>query len=308
MPKDMNKAIKKVIITGATGLIGKESIQALKDAEFEIFAFSRSEKKSDLAINWLKCDLFDKTDIKNAFEHIKPTYLLNFAWATTDDYLTSNINFDYLKAGLDLLKYFKENGGKRAVFTGTCFEYQYKNTPLKETDPVAPQAVYAKCKNHLREIAQLFCSQNSISFGWGRVFYVFGIEENIKRLAAHTINNLANNKDVVINNGSLIRAYMFSKDIAAAFVKFLDSSVEGIVNICPQSGISLGDFTTIIAKKLDKQKFLKILNEPVNQPPIIVGDNKRLTDEIGYQLQYDYAQAIDCILKSKTCAGKDGNI
>jgi nucleoside-diphosphate-sugar epimerase len=293
----MNRKAKKVIITGSTGLIGKEAIAPLKDAGFEIFATCKTPKMPNDIVNWIKCDLFNVSDIESAFKEVKPTYLLNFAWATTDDYLTSNLNFDFLKAGLDLLKYFHLNGGKRAVFTGTCFEYQYKNTPLNEIDPVAPQALYAKCKNYLRQLSQLYCAQNDISFGWGRVFYVFGIKENVKRLAAHTINNLANNKDVVINSGKLIRAYMFSKDIAGAFVAFLDSQVEGIVNICPNKGISLGDFATIIAKKLGKQQFLKILNEPVNQPPIIEGDNSRLTKEIGFKLKYDYEKAIDCVLK-----------
>ncbi|MDR1952452.1 MAG: NAD-dependent epimerase/dehydratase family protein [Elusimicrobiota bacterium] len=295
----MEKLNRKVIITGATGLIGKEALEPLKKLGFEIFALSRDKINSDSSdpeLNWIKCDLFDSTDIKTTFEKIKPSFLLNFAWKTTGDYLESNINFDFLKVGLDLLKYFNENGGKRAVFAGTCFEYQYKETPLKENDPPDPQAVYSKCKNYLRELASLFCLRNNISFGWGRVFYVFGINEHIKRLSAHAIDNFQNDKEVIINNGELIRAYMFSKDIAAAFVKFLDSSVEGIVNICPGNGISLGDFASKIARKLGKTNLLKILKEPVNQPKIIVGDNTRLIQEVEYKLQYDYDKAIDEIL------------
>jgi nucleoside-diphosphate-sugar epimerase len=279
-------------------LIGKEAIAPLKSVGFDIYALSRTKTGTDGGVCWIKCDLFDPLDIKKVFEEIKPSYLLNFAWKTTDDYLISNVNFDFLQAGLDLLKYFNANGGKRAVFVGTCFEYKYKDTYLLESDPSDPQSVYAKCKNYLRLLAELFCAQNKISFGWGRVFYVFGINENVKRLAAHIINNLKNNKEVVINNGELIRDYMFSKDIAAAFVKFLDSSVEGIVNICPSTGISLGDFASKIASKLGKTQYLKILQMPPapDCPKIILGRNERLTEEVGYKVQYDYDRAIDEIL------------
>jgi nucleoside-diphosphate-sugar epimerase len=291
--------MKKVIFTGASGMIGKEAVKPLLEAGFEIYGLTIDEKNADNGVNWIKCNLFDSQSVKDAFSKIKPQYLLNFAWATTEDYLSSNINFDFLNASIDLLKYFKENGGQRAIFAGTCFEYEFKDTPLKENDPVNPQTVYAQCKNILRQISSLYCRQNNISFGWGRIFYAYGIGEHIKRLTAHIVNNLKNNKEVVINSGSLLRDYIFSKDISGAFVKFLDGKTEGIVNICKGQTISLADFAMVFAKKLNKVQYLKILNEDTNQPPIILGDNTRLTKEVGYKIQYDYERAADEIINNK---------
>jgi len=299
---------KKVILTGASGLIGKEAIEPLRNLGFDIYALmiddSEAQKFSSSAarqlqkeIKTINCNLFNTTEIKDVFESIKPQYLLNFAWATTGDYLTSNINFDFLKAGLDLLKHFASNGGKRAVFAGTCFEYKFKDEPLKETDEIGPQTTYAKCKNHLRELSEIYCMQNSISFGWGRIFYVYGHGENEKRLTAHVIKSLKNNKEVIINNGSLIRDYIYSKDIAGGFVNLLNSDAEGIVNICTGKGISLADYALTIANKLGRPDLIKILNEPTTQPPIIIGDNSRLTNEAGYKIQYSVDKAIDNILK-----------
>jgi nucleoside-diphosphate-sugar epimerase len=289
---------KKVIITGATGLIGKEAIEPLKKANFDIYALTISENNPDFNVKWINCNLFDKKNLQNVFAEIQPSHLLNFAWTTTDDYLTSDINFKFFQAGLDLLKFFSDNGGKKAVFAGTCFEYKFKNEPLRENDKTDPQTTYAKCKNDLRKNAELFCNQNNISFGWGRIFYVYGINEHKKRLTAHMIDSFKNSKEVVIKSGELIRDYMFSKDIAAAFVKFLDSEVNGIVNICTGNGITIADFATIVAKKLNGLNLLKILNEPTTQPKIIIGDNSRLTNEVGYKLKHTTDEAIDIILKS----------
>jgi len=289
---------KKIMITGATGLIGKESIKPLQEAGFDIFAFAHNDKPAFDGVDWIDCDLFDAYSIKKAFDSVKPQYLLHFAWAAKGDYLISNINFDFLKASLDLLKHFKENGGQRAVFAGTCFEYEFKDSPIKETDNLKPETVYAKCKNHLRQLSQLYCLQNNISFGWGRIFYAYGIGEYAKRLTAHIVHNLKNNQEVVINNGSLLRDYIFSKDIAGAFVKFLDGNIQGAVNICKGQTISLADFAAVFAKKLDKLQYLTILNKSNNDPLIIVGDNTRLTKEVGYNIQYDYERAADEILQA----------
>ncbi|MCL2485229.1 MAG: NAD(P)-dependent oxidoreductase [Endomicrobia bacterium] len=291
---------KKVIITGSSGLIGKEAIEPLKNAGFDIYALTIDKNNPDLGINWISCDIFDTANLKSIFEQIKSSHLLNFAWATTGDYLSSNINFDFLKAGLDLLKYFAENSGKRAIFAGTCFEYKFKDSPLKETDETNPQTVYAECKNHLRALSELYCKQAGVSFGWGRIFYVYGHGENEKRLTAHIIKSIKENKEITITTGSLIKDYIYSKDIAGGFVKFLDSNVEGIVNMCTGKGITLTDYTMTIANKLGRPDLIKILNEPTTQPPIIIGDNTRLANEVGYHIQYSLNQAIDNILKDYT--------
>ncbi|AKL97711.1 NAD-dependent epimerase/dehydratase family protein [Endomicrobium proavitum] len=290
---------KKVILTGATGLIGKEVIEPLKKSGFDIYALNIDKNNPDNGVNWIECNIFNYAQIKSVFEKVKPEYLLNFAWATVGDYLSSNINFDFLKAGLELLKHFAANGGKRAVFSGTCFEYKFKNSPLKETDDLNPETVYAKCKNYLRELSELYCKQNNINFGWGRIFYVYGHKENEKRLTAHIIKSIKENKEVIINAGSLVKDYMYSKDIGAAFAKFLDSGVSGAVNICTGKGISLADYALTIADKFNRKDLIKILNEPSNQPPFIVGDNLRLINEVGYKTQYALSAAIDNILKGE---------
>ena len=162
---------KKVLLTGVTGLVGKEVIKPLQDLGYEISALTIDDNNPDNGVKWIKCNLFDDYSVKKAFEQVKPTHLLNFAWATTGDYLTSDINFEFVKAGLNLLKHFKANGGKRAVFVGTCFEYQFKDEPLKETDSTNPQTLYAVCKDALHRMAEEYYNvyyKKVDSKKWGR--------------------------------------------------------------------------------------------------------------------------------------------
>lgn len=290
---------KKIILTGATGLIGKEVIKPLKDLGFDIYALTIDKFNPDCGITWIPCNIFDENSLKDIFEKIKPEYLLNFAWCTTEDYLTSNLNFEFLKAGMNLLKFFKMNGGKRVVFPGTCFEYAFQDKPLKETDIIFPKTTYAKCKNHLRELAELYCVNNDISFGWGRIFYVYGHKENEKRLTAYIINNLKQNNEVVIKNGNLMRDYMYSKDIAYCFAKFLDSNITGAVNICTGKSITLADYASIIAEKLNKDKLVIIKNEETSQPANIIGDNTKLMSIIQTDLIFDIKRRINDYIREE---------
>lgn len=289
--------MNKILLTGATGLIGKEAIKPLIDAGYEIFALSSNEQVERSDIKWVKANLFCHDEIKNILETLKPTHMLHFAWMASGDYLTSETNYKFVDASMNLLEAFSQNGGYRAVFAGTCFEYEFKDEPLKETDELNPQTVYATCKNELRQRAEDFCEKNGIDFGWGRIFYVYGHGENEKRLTPHLINSLKEGREVVINNGNLIKDYMYTKDVAGSFVKFLDTNVCGCVNICTGRGISLGEYAGLIAKKLGREDLLVVKNEPTTQPKIIIGDNSRLINEVEYKLKYEMCDALELIIK-----------
>lgn len=278
--------MKRVVLTGSTGLIGKEAIKPLEDLGFEVFCLTSKN-----------CNLFDEVAVQEFFKEVKPQYLLHFAWYTKEGYLESDLNPKYVEASLNMLKIFKNNGGKRAIFAGTCFEYRFKDEPLKETDELNPQSLYAKCKCELREKAEKYSEENDISFGWGRIFYVFGRNEHPNRFTSYIINNLKSNKPVEIKYGQLIKDYMYTKDIAAAFVKFLDSEVKGCVNICTGNEISLSYYATMIAEKLEKEDFLEIKNETTSQPSKIIGDNTRLIEEVGYTIQYNLKNALEEIFQ-----------
>ena len=298
--------MKRVLVTGATGLIGKYAIQPLLDLGFEVFFVSSKGEVEDANGKWkmengkcIKANLLDFSDIKKIFSEVKPEYLLHFAWDTTPGvYLESNVNFDWIKSSLEMLKQFKANGGKRAVFAGTCFEYDFVEEPLNETTTrLNPTSTYAKCKTYLNGLATLYSFKNDISFGWGRIFYVYGENEHGKRLVPHVIKSLRENKEVTITSGELKRDYMFAGDIAAGFVAFLNSDAQGSVNICTGEAPKIKEIVDFIAQKLDKKHLVKYVDDCANQPKIIVGDITRLSTEIKFTPEHTLISGLEKMLK-----------
>ncbi len=278
---------KKVLLTGATGLIGKEAIEPLQDLGFEVYAPDLKE-----------FNLFDDNLVNYYLEQVKPAYLLHFAWFTGAGYLESDLNFKFLNSSVKLLEKFIKNGGKRAVFSGTCFEYEFCSEPIKETQTLNPQTTYAKCKDELRQKAEKIAKDKDISFAWGRIFYVYGRNEAENRLGGALVNKLAKNEVVTINSAQLQRDYVYTKDIARAFATILNSDVTGCVNIAKNQGMTLENFALEYAKQLGKEDYLKILHEESHQPLKIIGDNTRLVKELGFEFRYNHAQAVVDILSN----------
>ena len=289
MSKDRN-----IIITGATGLIGKEAIPFLIKEGFKIYALTTKNIKPD-NVNWINCNIFDFDKLKEIFSNIKAEYLLNFAWITGGDYLTNEKNLLFLESGKKMMELFRKYGGKRAIYAGSCLEYKQKSTLLKENDPTHSPNLYVKCKNELRKYCMEYSKNNDISFCWGRIFYVFGHNENPSRLTRIIIDNLKSNKATELNCPNNKLDYMYSKDIAQAFVELLKSDYKGICNICTGKGILLKDYALLIQEILNKKDLVKFdANKPSDIS--IIGDNSILKNIIKFSPKYDTYSGLKEIL------------
>ena len=282
---------KKVLITGGTGLIGTQTIPFLKEQGVEVYALTIGNEHSSEGLTYIKSNLFDKNNIEKIMQDIRPEYLLHYAWLSTGLF-NDNTNFDFLTSSIDLLKSFVKNGGTRVVMAGTYAEYGYHNEILSEDMPAEPINIYSRCKDFVRQISEAYCKNNNVSFGWGRIFSAFGKETDPRRLTSDVINHLKSNQPVTIRSGSLVRDYIYTKDIAAAFVKFLMSDVEGIVNICTGQETTIHDYVMKIAKIMDAEN-LVIFNEQSSPQQVrVVGNPRRLNNEVGFIPRYTIEEGL----------------
>lgn len=286
---------KKVFITGGTGLIGKETIPFLLENGFEVYALTIGDEVSS-DVKFIKANLFDKKEIDKVMAEIQPEYLLHYAWLSTGCF-NDNSNFDFLTSSIDLLKAFAKNGGKRVVIAGTYAEYGYHNETLDESMKAEPINIYSQCKDFVHRIAESYCKNNGISFGWGRIFSAFGNEADPRRLTSDVINHLSIDEEVVIRSGSLIRDYIYTKDIAKAFTMFLDSNVEGVVNICTGKETSIHDYVMKIAKIMNKEHLVVFKEQASPQQVRVVGNPTRLNQEVGFIPKYSIEEALKEVIE-----------
>lgn len=289
--------MKKILLTGSSGLIGQEVVDNLLKNNFDVYAISRRTFPSSKNLHYIKLDLFDTEGTNNLVFKLKPEYLLHLAWLSTGLF-NDNIHFNFLASSINLVNQFILSGGKRLVIAGTYAEYGNNNSLLTEKTETDPQNVYAMCKDFLNKIVSYQCKKNNISYSWGRVFSAFGLESDNRRLTGDILHKLKDNKEVVIKNGNLIRDYIYNKDVAAAFVSILNSEIEGNINICSGKGTSIKDFAILIAKELGKEHLIKIENQLTQQPSKIIGNPSRLIEEVGYKFNFDLNSAIKDLCKN----------
>lgn len=71
------------------------------------------------------------------------------------------------------------------------------------------------------------------------MFFSYGPDEHPSRLVSSVTRALLTGNDTPCSEGSQRRDFLYSEDVAAAFVGLLDSAVEGPVNIASGEAVSM---------------------------------------------------------------------
>jgi len=288
--------MKRVVVTGATGFIGRQALLPLLDSGYEVHAlYTRNPIESDSRIHWHKCDLFEKDTVEGLFSDIKPTHLLHLAWyVSPGDYKTSPENERWIDASLDLLKTFQKNGGSRAVFAGTCMEYDWTTGQeyLKEDSPVSSDTVYGRAKNETRLRSEDFAKAVGLSFVWGRIFNLYGPYEASRRFVPQVIQSFLRGDMPAINPDNPILDFSHVCDIAGAFTALCDSDATGIINIGSGNATSLYEIANVIADILEKKELVSAPTTSTTQTRV-VADITRLRDEVGWHARFDLRAGLE---------------
>ncbi len=283
----------KVIVTGASGFIGRHIVDILINKNYEVHAISRNQFKNRKII-WHQCDLLNKSSIINLLHKINAPYLIHLAWYVEHDkFWEAPQNNDWKNASYRLLSYFYHSGGTRAIFAGSCTEYDWNqdgyfdeiNTALR------PNSFYGKNKLELFKKVDKYCSKVGLSYAWGRIFFIYGPYENKNRLIPYLICTLLDNRIAICKQGTAIRDYIYIKDVASAFVALLESNVTGPINIASGKPIMIKDIAEIISSKLNKKELIKFESERPEHSSVMAATAK-LNYEVKWIPKYNIERGI----------------
>jgi len=281
----------KVLVTGAAGFVGSHVARRLVREGCDVCALVRSggdlSRISDVQsqLQLLYGDVRSPQNLEQSLRSLKPDLCIHLAWyANPGEYLHARENVDLIGATVRLATMLADLGCHRFVGVGTCFEYATEVGYLSESTPLQPKFLYSAAK------AATFMILSSLPLGdmtiaWARLFYLFGPQENERRLVPSVIRSLSKGQEANCTLGEQIRDFLHVEDVASALWAIAQSPIVGPVNVGSGSPVSVATLVTAIGEIMGRSDLIRLGALPYakGDPPFVCANTSRLQREAAWR-------------------------
>jgi nucleoside-diphosphate-sugar epimerase len=269
-----------VLLTGATGFVGRQVLRALDECGAQVRVVIREGTHGRLAT--LKA-IETVITTQNLFAENNDWWtkackgvdtVIHAAWyAETGQYLQSAKNLDCLTGTLQLAKGAAQSKVRRFIGIGTCFEYDLTGGMISVDTPLRPLTPYAGAKAAAFMSLAQWLPLQGVEFAWCRLFYLYGDGEDTRRLVPYLRTQLTAGKPAELTSGNQIRDFLDVSVAGRMIVKTALSDEQGPVNICSGIPITVRQLAEQIADEHGCRDLLKFGARPDNlvDPPCVVG-------------------------------------
>ncbi|MCR5609219.1 MAG: NAD(P)-dependent oxidoreductase [Lachnospiraceae bacterium] len=263
--------MKRVIVTGATGYIGRNFIKKLLENNCEIYAFVHEISSlwaNKENVHEIVCPMECYKEISEKFIDKKIDTFYHFAWQGTAGKERTNYNWQLknVQYVCDAAFLAKSIGCRRFIATGTITENVARQTLEKKYS--AQNLIYGLSKLYAHNLLDIICRNSGLEYVWAQLSNIYGGDNSTGNLISYILNEWKH--DRVPTFGSCNQPYNFTHIDDVVEALYLIGSVN---NVNSEYVISNGD-----VRKL--KDFLTELSE-IYKKPIAIG--KREDDGIVYE-------------------------
>jgi nucleoside-diphosphate-sugar epimerase len=260
--------VRRALVTGASGFIGRVAVDALAAMGYEVHAVSRSRRDGDC---WHTADLLEPGAAAELMREARPSHLLHLAWTTEHGrYWEDPANTAWVAVSRRLVEAFAEAGSGRAVLGGTCAQRAWPNT------------LYAQTKS---EASGFFAAT-------GLLFFPYGPFESPERLVPSVTLSLLAGEEAQTTPGRQVRDFIHVADCGKALAALLESEVQGDVEIGTGRGTAVAEVARTIARVLSREELLRVGALPGDDASRVVADTTRLREEVGFTPRYELEEGL----------------
>ncbi|MDD6036164.1 MAG: NAD(P)-dependent oxidoreductase [Lachnospiraceae bacterium] len=233
--------MKRILVTGAGGYIGRHVVETLLNKGAEVIAVDLFTDGIDKRAQILNVDIFSGSE--TLYQDLcQPEICLHMAWK--DGFVhNSDAHIGMLSAHYRFIKHMVEHGVKQIAVMGTMHEVGYYEGAIDENTPCNPRSMYGIAKDALRRSTFAMLEGSDVVLQWLRAYYIYGDDKRNHSIFAKLIQAEEEGKEFFPftsgkNKYDFITVDELAEQIAASVMQ---TEVTGIINCCSGKPISLAE-------------------------------------------------------------------
>lgn len=267
-----------VLLTGATGLIGRQLVRALGSSK--VFALTRRTPDGGpnaTNVTWIEHDLAAPALPRDLPPRVDAVVHLAQSEAFRDFPEKAADIFDVNVAStFRLLEWARTHGARRFVHASTGGVYGDGERPFVETDPPSESlGFYASSKRAAELLALAYAGSFVVVVV--RPFFVYGAGQRTSMLIPRLVRSVAEGRPIVLHgapDGPRFNPVHVS-DAVAALRRCLDLDATQTINIAGPEVLTLREIGIAIGRALGREPLFEVAAS--GPPHHLVGSTKKMT-------------------------------
>jgi nucleoside-diphosphate-sugar epimerase len=286
----------RVIVTGASGFIGKELCTKLLERGHQVVGICRTNTEPENMrlkflhhVPYVMGEMLPKEVIS-----FSPEVLVHLAWNGIPDF-SEHKCIDNVVSQLRFLKETEKlQQLKKIVAAGTCREYGAKKGACAEMERVQPDSYFSWAKQTLADYFRLVCQQRMTKLVWFRIFYIYGPGQRAESLIPTLIKAFKSNLQPEIRNSTAANDYIYIDDVISAFIYTIENKdCQGTFNLGSGKITSVAKISEIVERTIRNDSESSHLLD--KQLPGGEADSGMWADTTASRSQLDWAPKIGLI-------------
>lgn len=294
---------RSILLTGATGFIGRHLARHLAGRGHMVTSLQRSKTSVDGVNDVIVIPKFGADTIAQALSARAFDVIFHLAGygvnpAERDADTMFNFNVDVTRS---IVRQAKTCGARALVISGTGAEYDLAGAdgPVSERQPPEEFKLYGASKAAASICALAMARDVGLPLAWGRLFGVFGPGEAAHRLLPTLVAGLQKNQRVRLSPGMQRRDFLYVDDVVMALVELaacIESRPEQLaVNVCSGVTATVRSFAEMVADVMQVPRALLGFGDIDSRPDDVAcfaGDPQRLFQLTGWKPAHTLASGI----------------
>ena len=234
--------MNKVLIIGASGLLGRSLVEFFVSNNFQVGALSRNCDNQNDKFNNYSVDVLDYEHLE--FVVAQYDVVVNCIGQITNPiHECVSLNTKGVKNIIDAVK----KNGNYLIHLSTVSVYGSSSTVTEES-PVNPESVYGS----LKYFAEYQISQNLTNYAVLRISNLYG-KGQVKGILGYILRSFRNNEKALFfnNDGSLKRYYLHIDDLSSIVKLIIDKRAKGVYNVIGSDLLTIKQLVALCEKALD---------------------------------------------------------